>query len=246
MSDERVRCAYSPDTIFLGAASLAMLSCDRLPARSLGAYSVRPVSEHTPLGGGMPRPGCHRGPAGATAIGIVAPLFGGTERLNLGPVRAGRGSDGIARSRSESARSALGDAAPARPRPAGHDARGPAVGGAADLLRVIGGGTLDQVHPLPVVTGYLSGVGVVIFLKQLPGFLGLPKDGPRRRGPRRSRALNTTSLLVGLGDRRRDGAAPYLTRKIPAAIVGLAGGAATYFAFSLMRPSCERSRATRS
>ena len=37
------------------------------------------------------------------------------------------------------------------------------------LYGLLGGGTLIKYIPYPVVTGYLSGVGVVIFLKQLPG-----------------------------------------------------------------------------
>src|SRR5205085_302680 len=59
-------------------------------------------------------------------------------------------------------------------------------------LGLLEAGTVIKYIPYPVVTGYLSGVGVVIFLKQLPA--------------------------------------------LPAAIVGLGAGAATYAALSLVRP----------
>ena len=42
------------------------------------------------------------------------------------------------------------------------------------LYGVIGGGRLIKFIPYPVVTGYLSGVGLLIALGQLPKFLGFP------------------------------------------------------------------------
>ena len=43
------------------------------------------------------------------------------------------------------------------------------------LAGCFGGGKLIKYIPYPVVAGYLSGVGILIFLGQMPKFLGLPK-----------------------------------------------------------------------
>jgi sulfate permease, SulP family len=193
------------------------------------------VAIYSPLGAGAAAQGAIAGLLGATAIGIVAPLFGGTERLisaPCAPAAAVMGS--LAVELISGARSGT----PLQP---GHVLLVMMLvallsSGLQIFYGAIGGGTLIKYIPYPVVTGYLSGVGVVIFLKQLPGFLGLPKDVHGLEGLAAPGLWSTTSLLVGLATVVMMVAAPYLTRKIPAAIVGLAGGAAAYFAAGLARP----------
>ena len=50
------------------------------------------------------------------------------------------------------------------------------AGGLQVLYGLAGGGRLIKYIPFPVVSGYLSGVAVLIFLSQVPRFFGLPKD----------------------------------------------------------------------
>src|SRR6185369_10290806 len=42
------------------------------------------------------------------------------------------------------------------------------------LYGAVGGGTLIKYIPYPVVTGYMTGVGIVIALKQLPAVFAWP------------------------------------------------------------------------
>ncbi|MCK4793178.1 MAG: SulP family inorganic anion transporter [Desulfobacteraceae bacterium] len=50
------------------------------------------------------------------------------------------------------------------------------------LYGIIGGGRLIKFVPYPVVSGYLSGVGVLIALGQIPKLFGLPKGTPLLQG----------------------------------------------------------------
>ena len=104
-------------------------------------------------------------------------------------------------------------------------------------LGVIGLGRLIRYVPYPVVSGYLSGVGLVIIYNQIPCFLGTAKgthfwaaittpDGWSWH----SIAIGATSIAVMIG-------APKLTRKIPAAILGLGSGVLVYFALAINDPA---------
>ncbi len=104
------------------------------------------------------------------------------------------------------------------------------ISGALQILYgVLGGGTLIKFIPYPVVTGYLSGVAIVIFLKQLPSFLGLPKGMAMGEGVSHPAAWNPVSLTVGIVTIAVTLLAPRLTRTVPAPIIGLLAGVATYF-----------------
>ncbi len=104
------------------------------------------------------------------------------------------------------------------------------ISGALQILYgVLGGGTLIKFIPYPVVTGYLSGVAIVIFLKQLPSFLGLPKGMAMGTGISHPASWNPVSLTVGLVTIVVTLLAPRLTRTVPAPIIGLLAGVATYF-----------------
>jgi SulP family sulfate permease len=94
------------------------------------------------------------------------------------------------------------------------------------LLR---GGTLIRYVPYPVVAGYLSGVGVVIFLKQLPSLFGLEAGVALTAGLSAPSSWQWPALLVGGVTIALTLLAPRLTRRIPAPILGLAGGALAYF-----------------
>ncbi len=101
------------------------------------------------------------------------------------------------------------------------------------LYGVLGGGTLIKYIPYPVVTGYLSGVAIVIFLKQLPSFMGLPKGMTAGAGLSHPNLWNPTSLAIGSVTMAATWAAPRLTKKIPGPIVGLLAGVAAYFSLAL-------------
>jgi len=104
------------------------------------------------------------------------------------------------------------------------------------LYGALGGGRLIKYIPYPVVSGYLTGVGVIIFLSQVRNFLGLPKDADLAgalftdglwRGP--SVVVGSVTIATMLLARR-------LTKTLPATLFGLTGGLAAYFALSWFRP----------
>ena len=90
-------------------------------------------------------------------------------------------------------------------------------------------GRLIKFIPYQVVSGYLSGVALVIATGQLPKFLGLPKDVALLHGLADPSQLNRTSIAVGLAAIAAMIVAPRLTRRVPPAIAGVAAGVAAYF-----------------
>ena len=101
---------------------------------------------------------------------------------------------------------------------------------------LIGGGRLIKFIPYPVVSGYLSAVGVIIFIGQLPKFLGLGKDVALGAGLVAPAQWQMPALLVGGAAIAGVLLALKLTKAVPAPIVGLAAGLAMYFALALRRP----------
>ena len=102
------------------------------------------------------------------------------------------------------------------------------------LLRV---GRLIKFIPYQVVSGYLSGVALIIAVGQLPKLLGLPKGEPLLAGLADPARWNLTGLTVGVLTIAATFLAPRLTTRVPAAILGLAAGIATYFLLSIGEPA---------
>ncbi|MBI3042591.1 MAG: SLC26A/SulP transporter family protein [Betaproteobacteria bacterium] len=101
-------------------------------------------------------------------------------------------------------------------------------------------GRLIKFIPYQVVSGYLSGVGVIIALGQLPKLLGLPKDVGLGAGLISPQLWSGTGVTVGLVTIAVMVAAPRMTQKVPATIIGLAAGIAAYFALALLDPGLYR------
>ena len=102
------------------------------------------------------------------------------------------------------------------------------------LLRV---GRLIKFIPYQVVSGYLSGVALIIALGQLPKLLGLPKGTPLLEGLLHPGGWNGTGITVGLLTIAATLLAPRLTTRVPAAIIGLAAGIVAYLLLSLADPA---------
>jgi len=114
------------------------------------------------------------------------------------------------------------------------------VGLLSGLLQAVygalGGGRLIKYIPYPVVTGYMSGVGLLILLKQIVPFLGLAKSAEPLAGLISPGAWQWPAVFVALVTVATTVAAPRFTKKIPAAILGLAAGIAAHLAAGLLRP----------
>lgn len=97
------------------------------------------------------------------------------------------------------------------------------------LLGFLGGGKLIKFIPYPVVSGFMNGIAVIIFLAQLRPFFGVGKS------------VSLTSIFTGQADLRFETivvgvvtvittvVAARLIRIVPGALIGLVFGVATYF-----------------
>ena len=190
------------------------------------------VTIYAPLGASYASRGAIAGILGTTALGVVAAGFGGTRRLI---------------------------SAPCAPAVAVLSAfaieltqRGVAPGSALVLMAVvallcgllqisfglIGLGKLIKYMPYPVVSGYLSGVGLIIILSQIPKFLGVPDRYRFWEGLLTPSLWKWQSLAVGVVTTAVMVLAPRVTKKVPAAILGLGCGMLAYFASGWQTVRC--------
>lgn len=102
---------------------------------------------------------------------------------------------------------------------------------------LVGGGRLIKYIPYPVVSGYLSAVGAIIFLGQLPKFLGLPAGVGLRAGLLAPALWQGPALLVGAVTVAVVLLAPRVTKAVPAPILGLIAGLVAYFGLALGHPA---------
>lgn len=105
------------------------------------------------------------------------------------------------------------------------------------LIGKIGGGRFIKYIPYPVVAGYLSGVGVLIFIGQFPKFLGINGSIKIQQAIVQTDLWRWESITVGLVTIAAMIFAPKLIKKIPAAIVALISGLLTYFIAGIFNPS---------
>ena len=104
------------------------------------------------------------------------------------------------------------------------------------LYGLLGGGRLIKYIPYPVVTGYLSGVAVLIVLGQGPRLLGLPKGVGLWPGLAAPSLWRWEAVAVGAATAASMLAAPRLTKKVPAALIGVAGGLLAYLCLAFLEP----------
>lgn len=187
------------------------------------------VTIYSPLGSSYAAQGAMAGILGVTAIGLLASLFGGTNRLISAPcapaaavlsafvIEFMHGNNG-------SLETALLMLA--------------LLGLMAGIIQIafgsIGLGTLIKYMPYPVVSGYLSGVGLYIIASQVPKFLGVPKDVHFWESLISMPLWKWQGMVVGLVTIVVMVAAPRITKAVPAAILALLSGVATYFTLGLM------------
>jgi len=90
--------------------------------------------------------------------------------------------------------------------------------------------------PYPVVSGFSSGVGLLIILSQCPIFVGAPKGQSFWATLRSPSLWNEKSALVGAVTVVVMLLAPKVTKAVPAVIIALCAGTLTYFALALTDP----------
>jgi SulP family sulfate permease len=180
--------------------------------------------------------GVRAGLLGAIAIGLLTPTLGGAPRLISAPCAP-----------AAAVLSALVvQLAGVGPGTAGSAAPGRIIvllalvallsGCLQFLYGVVGGGRLIKYIPYPVVSGYLSGVGVTIFLSQVPKFFAWPKDLSFWSGLAAPALWQWPALAVGGATIAGMLLGPRLTRAVPATILGLFAGLLAYFGVGWFRP----------
>lgn len=189
------------------------------------------VAIYTPLGEGSIAMGAMAGILGAVALGLIAPIFGGTRGLVTAPCAPAAAVMGAL-----SIDLVHGGMAPERVLILMTLAA--LIAAALQVLYgTVRGGTLIKYIPYPVVTGYLSGVGLVIFLKQLQPFFGWTKETDTLTGLLDFATWQWPGLIVGLITVAMMMLAPKITKVVPAAILGLAGGIIGYFFMGFFNPA---------
>ncbi|MBI3791242.1 MAG: SulP family inorganic anion transporter, partial [Gemmatimonadetes bacterium] len=188
------------------------------------------VTIYSPLGGSYAAYGALAGILGATALGLVAPALGGTNRLITAPcapgaaVLAAFAIEMLAKGTS----------------PASTLLMLTVIGLVTGLGQLLFGvarlGRLIKYMPYPVVSGYLSGVGLTIIASQLPRFLGTPKGDALFTALATPAHWQWAALAVGAVTIAVTVLAGRLTTLVPAAILGLAAGVATYFVAGAFDP----------
>ncbi|HEX5362953.1 MAG TPA: SulP family inorganic anion transporter [Gallionella sp.] len=189
------------------------------------------VTIYSPLGSSFAAQGALAGILGVVALGLVAPAMGGTNRLISAPC----------------APAAAVLSAFAIEFMRGGGSAGAALllisllGLLAGLLQMLFGtirlGQLIKYMPYPVVSGYLSGVGLIIIGSQVPIFLGTAKGthfwaslAVPERWQWQSMVVGAVTIAVMLTASR-------VTRAVPAAILALLAGMLAYFGLGLADPT---------
>lgn len=104
------------------------------------------------------------------------------------------------------------------------------------IYGIVKGGRFIKYIPYPVVSGYMSGVGLIIAIGQLPKLLGLPGDAGLLHGMVAPGLWQWPGVVVGIVTIIAMVYAPRLTKVVPAAIVGLLSGMVIYFLIGLIKP----------
>ena len=175
--------------------------------------------------------GAIAGILGTTALGLFAAALGGTDRLITAPCApAAALLSGFAIESINQGNPALSVVLLLT-----------VIGLLTGIFQILFGwarmGSFIKYIPYPVVSGYLSGVGIIIIGSQLPKFFGTPESTGWWNALTMPGLWHWQALTVGAMTIAVMLIAPVLTRRVPAAILGLLAGVLTYFGLSLIDDS---------
>ena len=189
------------------------------------------VTIFSPLGGTHAAQGAIAGILGVTALGLVAGAFGGTKRLITAPCApAAAVLSALAIQLSQNGTTAESAVLLLT-----------LMGLFCGVIQVgfgmVGLGRLIKYVPYPVVSGYLTGVGIIIIVSQVPRLLGVPKEIHFWEGLASPSLWQWQGVAVGAVTVTVMAIAPMFTKAVPAAILALASGVLAYFGLSLADPA---------
>ncbi|ADL56860.1 SulP family inorganic anion transporter [Gallionella capsiferriformans] len=167
--------------------------------------------------------GALAGILGATALGLIASTFGGTDRLISAPCAPAAAvlsafaielvNQGVAPASIVLMLTVLGIL----------------TGLIQILIGFLGVGRLIRYIPYTVVSGYLSGVGLIIIGSQIPRFVGTSANTAWWRAAVNPALWDTRSIAIGAATVLVALLAPKITKAIPSTILGITAGIIAYF-----------------
>ena len=177
--------------------------------------------------------GALAGILGAASIGLIAPTFGGTDRLISAPCAPAAAV--LSAFAIELVRQGVA--------PGVIVLLLTVLGILAGLLQILigflGVGKLIKYIPYPVVSGYLTGVGLIIIGSQLSLFVGAPAGTRWWEAAISPQLWDMRALAVGGATVGVALIAPKLTKAVPATILGIIAGLATYFGLANNDPTMQ-------
>ncbi|MGE5491255.1 MAG: SulP family inorganic anion transporter [Actinomycetota bacterium] len=192
------------------------------------------VTIYSAIGPGYSALGALAGIIGATVIGLVASVLGGTDRLISAPCAPAAAV--LSAFAIELVHQGVA--------PATIVLMLPMLGILAGMLQVLFGfvgiGRLIKYVPYPVVSGYLSAVGLIIIGSQLQKFVGAPAGTPWWQAAISPWMWDWRGLVVGLVTVVAMVLGPRLTTRLPGTILGILAGGLAYFFLSLQDESLQQ------
>jgi len=175
--------------------------------------------------------GALAGIVGATVIGLVASTLGGTDRLISAPCAPAAAV--LSAFAIELVREGV---------PEGNIVLmllmlGILAGGFQVLFGFVGIGRLIKYIPYPVVSGYMTGVGLIIIGSQISKLVGAESGTPWYHSLISPHMWDWRAVAVGCATIIAMLFGPSLTRKLPATILGIIAGLVTYFSLASQNPS---------
>ncbi len=208
---------------FWGGLASMLVALPAAVAFGVTVYSA--ISPHYAAFGAL------AGILGAAAIGLIAPVFGGTDRLISAPCAPAAAvlsafaielvKQGVTPVSIVLLLTVLGIL----------------TGLVQILLGFLGIGRMIRYIPYTVVSGYLSGVGIIIITSQIKNFLGAATDTSWWQvvvdpglWDLRSIGVGSATVIVAL-------LGPKVTKAVPGTILGICAGLLTYFGLAAADPS---------
>ncbi|WP_018150104.1 SulP family inorganic anion transporter [Leeia oryzae] len=186
------------------------------------------VAIFSALGGALAADGALAGILGAIVLGIAAPLFGGRSLIVTAPsapAAAVLTALAVTLTQQGNATSTI-------------LIQLALIGLLAGILQIgfgfSGIGRLIRYIPYPVVSGYLSGVGIIIISGQIPRFLGVPSSAHLLDVLLTPALWHWQSIVIGVLVIAVMYWAPRFIRIIPASILALVAGVAGYVLLGLL------------
>jgi SulP family sulfate permease len=189
------------------------------------------VAVYEPLGQSYNAQGVMAGMVGATLLGVLAARFGGCQRLISSPCAPA---------------AAVLSAFAIQFTQSGMPAQQVLlslllIGAMSGLLQIIFGlsklGGLIKYMPYPVVSGYLSGVGLIIIASQIPKLLGVYGNSGLWIALTSPEQWRAPSLIVGAVAMMLMWMGPRITPRVPAVVIAMVGSTVTYWMLGLWDPA---------